>query len=88
MGKACKQGVMVGIFAPLIFLAALVGWVYRYTKKVPFPINRPAEGELVIKLVDPQEVPILWRQWKVDLEPLWAAWRALGQELKERWGGR
>ena len=84
MGRAFRQGVIVGILGPLAFLAALVGWIYRYTRKIPFLVSRPAEGELAIKLVDPQEVPTLWRQWKAELDPVVARFRALGEELKAK----
>jgi len=85
MGRAFRQGVVVGILGPLVFLAALVGWIYRYTRKVPFPVGGPAEGELTIRLVDPQEVPSLWQQWKAELEPIIARFCALGKDLKARW---
>ena len=84
MGRAFRQGVAVGILGPLVFLAAVVAWINRYTGRIPFPVNRPAEGEVAIKLVDPEQVPTLWQQWKAELEPAMAKLCALGEELKAK----
>jgi hypothetical protein len=85
MRRSFKQGICVGIVAPLAFMGGIVWWIYRYTGKVPFPVARSAEGELTMKLVDPQEVPAYWEQWKQDLMPLCEKTCALGRELKARY---
>lgn len=84
MARAFKQGVLVGVFAPLAFLAGLVLWVYRYTGMVPFPTRRSEHGEVVIRLVDPGEVPKYWQGWRRDLEPVVGAVRDAFARARER----
>jgi hypothetical protein len=88
MNRSFKQGVFVGILAPLAFLAGIVYWVFRFTGQIPFPVRRPVEGELAIKLVDPVEVPAYWQHWKKELEPILDKYRALIEECKTRYASR
>jgi hypothetical protein len=74
---------MAGIVTPLLFVGAILVWVFRATHRVPFPVRRIEEGEVVIRLVSPEQVPTLWRPWKQELEPLLAAAQALGDRVKE-----
>ena len=57
MSKAFRRGVLAGILAPIAFVAGTVYWVYRFTRKVPFPVRRVQEGEVAVRLVDPDAVP-------------------------------
>lgn len=70
MNRSFIRGVLVGLLAPLAFLAALVLWVYRYTGMVPFPSRRSDEGEVAIRLMPPQAVPQQARAWREGLDPL------------------
>ena len=70
MTRAFRRGLFAGLIAPLAFVAALVFWIYRATLKVPFPVRRLEQSEVVIRLVDPDEVPAYWRPWRDELAPL------------------
>ncbi|MBM3187250.1 MAG: hypothetical protein FJZ90_00830 [Chloroflexi bacterium] len=83
MSRSFARGVLTGALAPVAFVAGTVYWIYRFTRKVPFPVRRAQEGELVVGLVDPQEVPAYWQRWRAELEPLWARVQAVTRELKE-----
>jgi hypothetical protein len=67
MNRSFMKGFVLGVIGPLAFIAAVVFWVHRFTRKVPFPITKPADGELLWKLVSPEEVPGLIDRWKKDL---------------------
>ncbi|MHB0857805.1 MAG: hypothetical protein ACYC5M_09565 [Anaerolineae bacterium] len=82
MHSSFKQGVLVGVIAPLAFLAGVVYWIYRFTNKVPFPVQRPAVGELTVRLIDVEEVPLYWQGWKRELEPAWLKLKALIEDVK------
>lgn len=84
MRKSFRQGMFVGVLAPLAFLAGVVIWIYRFTNKVPFPVQRPAVGELTIRLIDVDEVPLYWQGWKRELEPARLKIQALIEEVKAR----
>ena len=84
MSRSYRQGLLVGVLGPLAFLGGMVYWIYRCTGKLPFPVRRVEEGELVIRLVDPEQVPTYWQQWKEDLDPLLDRLRTLGRELRDR----
>lgn len=70
MGKSFRSGVLAGILAPLAVLAGAVFWIYRFTGKVPFPVRREQEGELVVGLVPPGDVPTYWQHWKAEIMPI------------------
>lgn len=70
MSRGFRRGVATGFLAPVAFVGGLIYWIYRFTSQVPFPMRRADEGEVVIKLVDPDEVPGHWQQWKEDMEPI------------------
>jgi len=82
MSRSFRRGIWTGIVGSAAFLAAVVGWIYRRTGKVPFPVSRPAEGELIIRLIPPDEVSTYWQRWKEELRPVLDEFRLLGQELK------
>ncbi|MCE5259301.1 MAG: DUF3042 family protein [Chloroflexi bacterium] len=65
--KSFTKGFLLGLIGPLAFIAASVLWVHRFTGKVPFPVSKPADGELLWKLVPPEEVPSLYERWKKNL---------------------
>ena len=65
--RSFMRGLLVGILGPIAFVGAVVLWVYRFTGKVPFPVSKPAEGELLWKLVPPDQVPGLVDRWKKNL---------------------
>ncbi|MHB1294988.1 MAG: hypothetical protein ACYC4R_08305 [Anaerolineae bacterium] len=87
MFRSFKQGLFVGVLAPLAFLAGVVIWIYRFTNKVPFPVQRPAVGELTIRLIDVEEVPLYWQGWKRELEPAWLKIKALIEDVRVRYLG-
>ena len=67
MNRSLVRGVLLGIVGPIAFIAAIALWVHRFTGKVPFPVSKPADGELLWKLVPPEQVPGLVERWKKDL---------------------
>jgi len=67
MNKSFVKGLFLGLIGPLAFCAAIALWVHRFTGKVPFPVSKPADGELLWKLVPPEQVPGLVDRWKKDL---------------------
>ena len=70
MRRSFSRGVMVGALAPIAAIGGVVYWVYRTTQKVPFPTRRTADGEVVVSLVEPREVPGYWELWREELAPL------------------
>lgn len=70
MNKSFIRGVVTGILVPFMFIGAAVYWVHKLTDKVPFPIDRPAEGQLTWGLVPAEEVPEHWERWEPVVEPL------------------
>jgi len=70
MDRSFRQGVLVGILAPLGVVTGVVFYVYKATRKVPFPVRRAEEGELAIRLVEPDKILTYWQQWQEDLEPI------------------
>jgi len=67
MNRSLVRGVLLGIVGPIAFIGAIALWVHRFTGKVPFPVSKPADGELLWKLVPPEQVPGLVERWKKDL---------------------
>lgn len=67
MNRSFMKGLVLGLLGPLALIAAVALWVHRFTGKVPFPVAKPAYGELLWKLVAPEEVPGLIERWKKDL---------------------
>ncbi len=84
MGKSFKQGVLVGIFAPLAFVAGVVIWIYRYTGRIPFATRRTEEGEMAVRLVDPEDVPGYWENWKREIDPLVSGIQKFVEEIREQ----
>jgi hypothetical protein len=82
MRSTFRQGVFSGLVGALALLAGVVYWVYRATGRVPFPVSRPAPGELTLKLVAPEEVPTHWQTWKAELAPAIDRWRALVETVR------
>jgi len=82
MRSSFRQGVFAGFLGALAFLGGVLYWIYRATGRVPFPVSRPAPGELLIKLVPPEEVPSYWQRWRTELAPMVERWRALIAEIK------
>ncbi len=70
MNKSFRQGVFIGVIGPLAFLVGVVYWIFRATRKVPFPVERPEEGAVIIRLVEPEQVPVYWEQWQAELSPV------------------
>jgi hypothetical protein len=85
MSKAFHRGVVLGVLTPLLCLGGVILWLYRYTRKVPFPVSRPRAGEVTVRLVYPEEVPSYWKPWRAELEPLLARLRAVLALLQERY---
>jgi hypothetical protein len=83
MDKPFRRGLVAGILAPLFFLGAILLWIFRATRRVPFPVRRIEQGEVAIRLVSPEQVPALWQPWKLELEPLLAAFQVLGDRVKQ-----
>lgn len=82
MDKPFRRGLVVGLLGPLAFAVGVLYWVYRSTKKIPFPVSSPADGELVIGLVEPSEVPTYWGPWRQSLSEVREKFVSLAQELK------
>jgi hypothetical protein len=82
MDKSFKSGILMGLVGPLAFLTGSVYWVYRYTRKVPFPIRRSGEGEIIVRLIEPSQVPAYWEVWKQELAPLGLALSDLCQTIQ------
>ena len=74
----------MGILGPLFFLSGVVLWVYRATRKVPFPLRKTEQGELVLGLIEPEQVPSYWLQWKEEFAPLVAFWQEVRGILQRR----
>jgi hypothetical protein len=85
MTKAFHRGVVFGVLTPLLFLGGVILWIYRHTRQVPFPVSRPREGEVTVRLIYPEEVPSYWKPWRAELEPLLARLRAILAQLHERY---
>lgn len=85
MSRSFFKGLIVGLLGPLAFVAGLAYWTYRYTRKVPFPVGRPEEDAVTLKLVYPEEVPAHWQHWKAELQPLWEGLRAFITEIRVRY---
>jgi len=84
MDNSFKQGILIGVFAPLAFLAAVAVWIYRYTGRVPFATKRTKEGEVTLRLVDPEDVPGYWQGWRRELDPLITGIREFVDELRRQ----
>ncbi len=82
MRSSFRQGVCTGLVGALAFLGGVVYWIYRATGQVPFPVSRATPGELTIKLVAPEEVPLYGQRWKTELAPVAERWRALIEAWK------
>jgi len=85
--KSFARGCLVGILGPLAFIAAIALWVYRFTGKVPFPVSKPAEGELLWKLVPPKEVPNIVDQWKKNLHSALSKLQKAVTEIRDQFLG-
>jgi len=70
MNKSFVKGMLAGILVPLMFVGAVIYWVHKLTSKVPFPVDRPAEGQLTWGLVPLEEVPDRWESWEPTIAPL------------------
>jgi hypothetical protein len=64
-----RGGLIAGLAWPFMVVGGVVAIIYRLTGMVPFPVQR-FEGELAVKLIDPQEVPRYWACWRAELAPL------------------
>jgi hypothetical protein len=84
MNRSLMKGLVLGLLGPLAFIAATVFWVHRFTRKVPFPIAKPAEGELLWKLVAPEEVPGLVDRWKKDLHVVLSKLQRAMNEIRDQ----
>jgi hypothetical protein len=84
MNRSFMKGFVLGLLGPLAFIAAVVYWVHRFTRKVPFPIAKPAEGELLWKLVSPEEVPGLVDRWKKDLHGVLSKLQKAMNEIRDQ----
>lgn len=84
MNRSFMKGLVLGLLGPLAFIAAVVVWVHRFTRKVPFPIAKPAEGELLWKLVSPEEVPGLIDRWKKDLHVVLSKLQKAMNEIRDQ----
>ncbi|HHX64091.1 MAG TPA: hypothetical protein GX702_04285 [Chloroflexi bacterium] len=82
MNSSLKQSILAGMLAPIVFTAGVVFWIYQVTKKVPFPVRRAGENEIVIGLVEPKQVPSYWEQWKDELGPILSRFAAIWDEFK------
>ncbi|MBC7236621.1 MAG: hypothetical protein H5T69_12345 [Chloroflexi bacterium] len=86
-GHPFRNGLIAGLVWPLCFLGGVVVAVYRLTGMVPFPVRRLDEGELVVRLVDPAEVPSYWRRWQAELLPLIERARQVAWQLRTAHNG-
>jgi hypothetical protein len=84
MNRSLMKGLVLGILGPLAFIAAVVFWVHRFTRKVPFPVSKPADGELLFKLVTPEEVPGLVDRWKKDLHGVLSKLQKAMNEIRDQ----
>jgi hypothetical protein len=82
VNNSLKQTILAGMLAPIVFTAGVVFWIYQITKKVPFPVRRAGENELVIGLIEPEQVPAYWHGWVQELDPVLAKFRAIRDELR------
>ena len=81
MSRPFRQGVLAGVFAPIAFVAAFCWWTLRFTGRLPMPLVDDDDSALTLKLVAPEQVPDIWQQWRLKLEPLWARIRAMLETL-------
>jgi hypothetical protein len=84
MNRSFIKGFMLGLIGPLAFIVAAVMWVHRFTGKVPFPVAKPADGELLWKLVPPEEVPGLIDRWKKDLHVVLSKLQKAMNEIRDQ----
>jgi hypothetical protein len=77
---------MAGVVGPVAFALGTIYWIYRFTRKVPFPVRRMSEGELVIGLVDAHDVPAHLRLWADEVEPLWTRVKVIVDAAKDHPG--
>lgn len=82
MDKPFRKGLTIGLLGPLAFAVGVIYWVYRATKKIPFPVSTPADGQLVIGLVEPSEVSSYWAPWRQSMSQVHERFVSLAQELK------
>ena len=81
-----RNGLIAGLAWPFVILGGIVAVVYRLTGMVPFPVQRSSEGELAVKLVDPQEVPRYWARWRDELAPLVERIQEVTQQVRTAQG--
>ena len=84
MTKSFRGGVLLGLLAPLMFLAAFALWVHRFTGRVPFPIRSVDGDDLTIRLLPADQVPGYWQDWRAEMEPLLARVRSTMAALARR----
>ena len=84
MNRSFLKGVLLGVIGPVAFIAAVVLWVHRFTGKVPFPVSKPADGELLWKLVPPEQVPSLVDHWKKDLHDTLSKLKNTVNEIRDQ----
>ena len=82
MDKPFRRGLTVGLLGPLAFVVGLLYWVYRSTKKIPFPVSTPADGQLTIGLIEPSEVSTYWGPWRQSLGEVREKFVEVAKEIK------
>ena len=82
MSRSYRRGLFLGTLGKLALIGGIVYWIYDRTGKVPFLIRRVEEGEVAIRLVDPDEVPTYWQQWREELQRQLERLKALCEEIR------
>lgn len=83
-----RNGLVAGLAWPLLVILGVAAAVYRLTGMVPFPVRRSSQGELGIKLIDPNHIALYWRQWQAELDPLLERVRELIDQIRNVRGDR
>jgi hypothetical protein len=82
-------GLIVGLTAPVIAVAGIVGGVYLFTKKVPFVSQVTAdeatgERSLTLKLMTPDEAKVALEARRAELKEVWAGVKTELEEAARR----
>jgi len=84
MSRSFRAGVLVGLVAPVMFLAAFAMWVHHFTGQIPFPVRSANYADVTIRLLPPDQVPSHWQEWRASFEPAVARIRASFRAIADR----